>query len=170
MELVYIPDLLNAYGQKRKWDVQDHLDGLESLTPVNGQLQVVHNGNFLEVQAIAETIVTLTCDRCLRQYNHRLEVSVAELIWLQEPVVLDEQDDELEVEVAMDDLVETLSPKGHFSPVEWLYEQMCLALPQRQLCDADCPGITVEDYNQEPQQTFDQRWASLQALKENLPN
>ena len=170
METIYIPNLLSAPEQKHEWDVQEHLDGLESLTPVSGGLQVVHNGNFLAVKAIAETIVTLTCDRCLCQYNHRLQVNASELIWLQASVELDEQDEELEIEVPMDDLVETLDPKGHFNPGEWLYQQLCLALPQRQLCDADCAGIAIDSEKQESSQPIDQRWASLQSLKENLSN
>ena len=170
METIYIPNLLHAPEQKHEYDVQEHLEGLESLTPVSGRVQIVHNGNFLEVKAIAETIVTLACDRCLCQYNHRLQVNASELIWLQESVELDDSDEELEVEVAMDDLVETLSPKGTFSPGEWLYEQLCLAIPQRQLCDTDCPGIAVEASSSDTLQPIDNRWASLQALKENLSN
>lgn len=170
METIYIPDLLSAPAQTREYDIQDHLEGLDSLTPVSGQLQVVHNGNFLAVKAIAETIINLTCDRCLCQYNHRLQVNGSELIWLQETVELNEQDEDLAVEVAMDDLVEALSPKGHFNPGEWLYEQLCLAIPQRQLCDEACPGIAIDSNKNELLQPIDQRWASLQALKENLSN
>ncbi|WP_353772005.1 DUF177 domain-containing protein [Okeania sp. SIO2G5] len=133
-------------------------------------MQVVHNGNFLAVKAIAETIVTLACDRCLCQYNHRLQVNASELIWLQALIEPDEQDEGLEVEVPMDDLVETLDPKGYFNPGEWLYEQLCLALPQRQLCDAECSGIAIDSKAQDASPLIDQRWASLQSLKENLPN
>lgn len=170
MESVYIPNLLNASGRQQTYDVQEHLHGLSTLTPVNGRVQVTHNGNFLEVKAIAETIVTLICDRCLQQYNHRLQIDLSELIWLEEPVEVDEEG--VEIEVAMDDLVETLPPKGYFHPDEWLYEQLCLALPQRQLCDVDCSGIVVKstDRSSDLLQPVDQRWASLQVLKENLLN
>ncbi|MGK7889501.1 MAG: DUF177 domain-containing protein [Leptolyngbyaceae cyanobacterium] len=170
MESIYIPNLLNAPEHQQTYEVQEHLDHLSTLTPVNGRVQVIHNGNFLEVRAIAETIVTLTCDRCLQQYNHRLQLDLSELIWLEEPSEVDEEG--VEIEVPMDDLVETLPPRGYFHPSEWLYEQLCLALPQRQLCDADCSGIAVESTNAAPDtlQPIDQRWASLQVLKENLLN
>ena len=171
MEPVYIPNLIHMSGRQQRYDIQEHLEGLDTLTPVNGKVSVAHHGNFLEVIAKAETIVTLSCDRCLQQYNHRLEVDVSELIWLEEAADLDEDESDAEVEVAMDDLVETLSPKGHFHPGEWLYEQLCLAIPQRQLCDSACPGIAIEDEASEPAlQPIDQRWASLQAFKENLLN
>lgn len=173
MEIIYIPNLIHAPDQTYECDIQERLEGLDSLTPVTGKVQVVHNGNFLGVKAIAETIVTLTCDRCLCQYNHRLQINASELIWLQEDIIPSESpEEEIEVEVTMDDLVETLPPKGNFNPGAWLYEQLCLAIPQRQLCDTDCPGIAVEtkDVKEESLQPVDQRWAALQALKNNLPN
>jgi len=38
-----------------------------------------------------------------------------------------------------------LSPGGYFSPGDWVYEHMCLELPHKQLCDAQCPGISLND-------------------------
>ena len=169
MDTYYIPNLINAPERKQEFNIQEHLDGLDTLTPVNGHIRITHNGNFLDVAAAAETIVTLTCDRCLCQYNHRLQVNLSELIWLEERIEGEEPDsDEVEIEVAMDDLVETLSPKGHFKPDAWLYEQLCLAMPQRQLCDVDCPGIDLDSSNTDSAAPVDQRWASLKSLKENL--
>ena len=49
----------------------------------------------------------------------------------------------------------------------WLYEQMCLEIPQRQLCDANCPGIQTTSSNSH--QLLDSRWASLEALKNQFP-
>jgi uncharacterized protein len=45
---------------------------------------------------------------------------------------------------------------------------LCLALPQRQLCDADCPGIELPKPN--PEDLVDRRWAALQSLKGQLPD
>ncbi|MHC5718938.1 MAG: YceD family protein, partial [Nostoc sp.] len=69
-------------------------------------------------------------------------------------------------------LLETLPPDGYFYPNEWLYEQMSLAVPQRQLCDRNCPGIPVSstvDSSDSPETPVDNRWASLEALKKQLP-
>jgi uncharacterized protein len=115
-----------------------------------------------------ETIVTLTCHRCLQNYNYRVQLAPQEFIWLQatpEPASLPP-----EQEVGLDDLVETLPPDGHFYPQTWLYEQICLALPQRQICDPDCSGIEIKaqsgDGPQEP--TLDSRWAVLNQLQHQL--
>jgi uncharacterized protein len=167
MDAIYIPQLIHFPDQTLSIAVSDYLPNFDTLTPVQGQIHVTHRGNYLEISAGAETIVTLTCDRCLQQYNHRLAVDKSELIWLEEPVQEPEVEG-VEREILFDELVETLSPHGHFYPGEWLYEQLCLEIPQRQLCDRQCPGIEVQ-----PQYSFpsiDSRWASLEALKGELSN
>ena len=167
MDAIYIPQLLQAPEKKQEFEFKKFLPGLESLTPVRGRIRIQHKGNYLEVSATAETIMTLSCDRCLQQYNHRLAVDTSEIIWLNET---SKQEDFLpiEQEVATEDLVETLPYQGHFYPSEWLYEQVCLAIPQRKLCDNQCPGILPS--NNLSDQLVDSRWASLEALKKQFPS
>ncbi|MBT9314280.1 YceD family protein [Leptothoe spongobia] len=168
MQRIYIPHLVKDPGQTRKIEVNDYLKDLETLTPVKGLIQIQHRGNFLEVSAQAETITTLTCHRCLQNYNFRIQVDTSEFIWLQEP---QPQDYAEEVEVGLDELFETLPPQGHFEPAKWLYEQLCLAIPQRQLCDAACEGIVnplASDADNNTSASTDQRWAALSALKQQL--
>lgn len=167
MDAIFIPQLTKAPERTEEVQVKEFLPGLETLTPVRGRVRVQHHGNYLDVSVQAEAIITCTCNRCLQQYNHRLVVNAQEIIWLDE-AANQEQDLPLEREVAMEDLVETLSPNGHFYPSEWLYEQMCLALPQRQLCDLNCPGI-LNSANKNAEKPVDNRWAGLEALKKQLP-
>ena len=168
MDAIYIPQLTKAPQQTEVIDFSEAIPGLETLTPVQGQLRVTHQGNYLEVSANAETIVTLMCHRCLQQYNYRLSIAPSELISLNEasdlaePLLLDQ-------DIDPDDLVETLPPKGYFEPATWLYEQLCLELPQRQLCDQSCTGIELPNAN-EPASSVDRRWASLESLKKQLRN
>ncbi|MEG4146384.1 YceD family protein [Microcoleus sp. Pol12B5] len=170
METIYIPHLLTKSERKEVIDFEEFIPDLETLTPVRGRLQVTHQGNYLEVKAKAETIVTLTCHRCLKQYNHRLTLNSSELIWLEETANQTDSSS-AEIEVALEDLVENLSPGGYFSPGDWVYEQMCLELPHKQICDTECPGISLtDDANTESSETVsDSRWASLEALKRQLP-
>ena len=165
MQRIYIPHLTKDPGKTRTIEVNDYLTDLDTLTPVKGRIQVQHRGNFLEVSAQAEAIITLNCHRCLQNYNARVQVDTSEFIWLQDPQPEDYAE---EVEVSFDDLVETLPPQGHFEPVKWLYEQFCLAVPQRQLCDQACEGIVNPLTSDEPSIETDQRWAALSALKQQL--
>lgn len=170
MDRVYIPHLLQRAEKALAVDLETHLADLETLTPVRGELTVAHQGTYLEVKARADTIVTLTCDRCLQAYNHRVAVAAQELIWLEhepDPATLP-----LEREVSVDDLFETLPPNGYFYPETWIYEQICLALPQPQICDEDCPGIETRQQGSAAREPVDHRWAALTQLQQqlNLPD
>lgn len=172
MEPIFLPALARAPQQTEVIPVKTEFAELETLTAVQGQMTVVHHGNYLQVDGTAETIVTLTCDRCLQQYNHRLEVQASELIWLQEATAEDALSGVITAEDLEDpDLIETLPPNGYFQPEDWLYQQLCLELPQRQLCDTQCPGIPIAATTQAtPPSIKDQRWAALANLKQQLSN
>ncbi|MDY6782727.1 MAG: YceD family protein [Cyanobacteriota bacterium] len=164
MDAISIPQLLRFPQRTETVEFQEFIPDLETLTPVRGQLSVAHHKTYLEIEVKAETIVTLCCDRCLQHYNHRLLLQTSELIWLEDS---DPNSSLLlEREVALEDLSETLSPYGYFQPDAWLYEQLCLALPVKQLCGTECSGISSEDSSNEPD--IDRRWASLEVLKERL--
>ncbi|MBD2006568.1 MULTISPECIES: YceD family protein [Cyanophyceae] len=167
MKTVYIPGLTKAPERTEVIEIDEFLPELETLTPVRGQIKVTHQGNYLEVSAVAEAITTLTCHRCLQQYNHRLALNTSEMIWLDEAA---EKPDSgpLERETPLEDLVEMLSPYGDFHPDVWLYEQLCLAIPPRNLCDKNCSGIQAGDKNAS-EMASDRRWEALEALKRQLP-
>lgn len=166
METLYIPQLLKALNHTIEIPLEETIAEINTLTPIRGSMTVRHGGTFLEVKIDAETITTLTCDRCLKQYNHRLILKTSELIWL------DKNADEfeelpLEREVHVDDLSESLPIDGHFDPHKWLYEQICLSLPTRQICGENCQGAPKIKQEEKPT-IIDSRWASLEALKNKL--
>ncbi len=166
MQAIYIPHLLNAANRTRSLQFETTFDNLATLTPVRAEVSVRHGTTFIEVQGSASTIVTLTCDRCLQQYNHRVTLEAQEIIWLDEAAGAS-QDLPLEQEVNVEDLVESLSPRGYFDPETWIYEQICLQLPQRQICDQSCQGLQVEVSEANPS-VVDGRWSALEVLKQQL--
>lgn len=165
MDTIYIPRLLKAPERTENLILEDFIPGLDTLTPLRGQMKIRHGGNFLEVAVHAETIITLTCDRCLQQYNHRLTLDTSELIWLAKKAELPASLPQ-EREISWDDLSETLSPDGYFDVARWLFEQLSLALPLRQLCSNQCqqPIKPVPD----SELAIDSRWAALASLKKRL--
>lgn len=165
MEAIYIPQLLKAPERKEEIKIQEPISGLDSLTPVKGVMSIRHGGNFLEVIAQAETIVTLKCDRCLQNYNHRLSINTSEIIWLEEEKIRSDRFLS-EKEISLEDLSETLPQNGYFQPSVWLYEQLSLAMPMSHICGQDCQGIDTSMEITKPQ--IDSRWSSLAALKEQL--
>lgn len=163
MRAIHIPQLLSAPNKTISLDVAEHLPNLETLTPVKGEMSITHQGTYLEVKGKASAIMTLECDRCLQSYNTRVQVDTSEMVWLEEPT----SEAALEKEVDLEDLIESIPPQGNFKPDSWLYEQMCLAIPQKKICRPDCEGIAfnnpvgVDD-------SIDHRWAALSSLKQQL--
>jgi uncharacterized protein len=167
MDTIYIPNLLTAPQRSMGFEFEEVFPNLETLTPVRGYFRITYKTTFLDVMAKADTIVTLTCHRCLQQYNHRLSVENSEIIWLS-VLASGNNSDNLYEEVALEDLVESVSPQGYFDPQDWIYQQLCLALPLRQICGGDCqpPQATKPHKNDE---IVDQRWAALKDLKQQFP-
>ncbi|MGD1804181.1 YceD family protein [Dapis sp. BLCC M126] len=166
MELISIPSLLKKTDRTESIKFEEFILDLETLTPVRGYLQVTHHGNYLEVKGKSETIITLTCDRCLKQYNYKLVINPKELIWLNQ-VTTEKELFHIEAENSVEHLVETLPPNGDFNPREWVYEQVCLAVPPRKLCDNNCQGIKLSKMNTSSS-VLDSRWAALEAIKRQL--
>ncbi|OKH19397.1 YceD family protein [[Limnothrix rosea] IAM M-220] len=165
MEPIFIPRLLKAPQQQEVLQVDENLTDLETLTPVRGAMTVAHRQTYLEVSGKAAAIVTLVCDRCLQNYNTRLQVETTELIWLQRPH--EAKDLPSEREVSLDDLEESVDPHGYFNPETWLYEQFCLEMPLRKVCDPEhCQGADTTESDKEP--PVDARWAKLADLKQQL--
>ena len=156
---------LRALAAPRTWPVDGQLNALKSLTPVRGELTPEHRGNVLSVEGELSTIVTLTCDRCLGQFNQQLSCQPSELIWLGDTPPSDEQLQESEEIAEMEGLVECLDPRGRFDPEQWVFEQLNLQLPVVNHCGSHCPGPPLPkeagdaSANSAP---IDPRWQALQ--------
>ena len=164
MEKLYIPQIARAVDATESFDFKEFIEGLETLTPVQGVISVRHVGSFLEVSSKASTIMTLTCDRTLVQFNYRLAINNSERICLAEPLPESEYPREREIEA--DDLVESISPSGYFDPAAWLYEQLILAIPYPKIAP-DAPALEITDTNSldGSTATIDKRWEILNSLK-----
>jgi uncharacterized protein len=165
MEKLLIPQIARSVEATESFEFKEFIEGLETLTPVQGFINVRHAGSFIEVKSKASTIITLTCDRTLVQFNYRLAIDTSEMILLAEPLSESEYQKEREVETI--DLVESLSPSGYFDPAAWLYEQLILAIPYPKIAP-DAPKLdhlTDTNYNPNPEDSVDKRWAILSSLQ-----
>jgi uncharacterized protein len=170
MEPIYIPHLSQRQDRTLEIIVDAPIADFETLTPVRGKIIVKHGGTFLDVSARVETIITLKCDRCLQQYNHRLVVEPQEIIWLDADASEESDRRGMEIHTEIEELVDSLPPDGHFDPNVWLYEQLCLSLPIRQLCNLDCQTAAPEfvSIESETPVKLDSRWGILEVLKNQL--
>ena len=165
---VSIPRLTKLPASQETIEFKEIFPDLQTLTPVNAKVQVTHKGNYLEVIGQADGIITLTCDRCLTQYNHRLSIDTTELVWFNEGGGLTEMDElPIDKDLDLENMVETVPEDGDFDVSNWVYEQLALDFPYKKLCDVDCSGIQIHEENKQPE--GDRRWAGLEALKGQLP-
>ncbi|BBA79636.1 hypothetical protein RGRSB_1160 [cyanobacterium endosymbiont of Rhopalodia gibberula] len=164
MQSLYIPHLLQRTERTQTILIDDFIPGLDTLMPFRGTLSIRHGGTFLDIKVKGETIITLICDRCVQQYNHRIVVDTSEIVWLDKNLSL--PDIPQETSLSGEDLSESLSPDGHLNSETWLYEQLSLAMPLRQLCGKNCQQ-PISDCSQNPS-PIDNRWASLECLKQKL--
>ncbi|MGK7944396.1 MAG: DUF177 domain-containing protein [Microcystaceae cyanobacterium] len=164
MEAIYIPRLLKAPKHTEIIQIQDFITGIDTLSPVKGSLSIAHRRTYLEVTVQAKAILTLSCDRCLQQYNHRLTLDTSELLWLDKNVPEDETSIG-DKELSEDNLEESLASDGYFDVYNWLYEQLSLAMPLRQLCGRDCQPPAI---SQPTDSLKDSRWSVLETLKNQL--
>jgi uncharacterized protein len=150
----------------RHWLINQPITGLDSLTPVRGQLHATHRGTVLEVEGEVDTIVTLCCDRCLQHFNHPLRAKSQELLWIGEPATstATATSDPVALEGEGDDggLMEQLDPRGSFDPEHWIFEQLNLQLPIVNHCGSDCPGPATWTSDSSD---IDPRWQALQGLR-----
>jgi uncharacterized protein len=165
MNAISILNLAQKPDRTETIEFKEIFEELPTLMPVTGVVTVEHRNNFLDVRVQAQTIVTLACDRCLQQYNQRLNVDNQEIIWLKDT---DLDLDNLPLDVDLEDpdeMVESLPEDGWFEVKTWVYEQVCLELPARKLCDENCAGIVVV----QPDLGVDRRWKGLEVLRGKLP-
>jgi uncharacterized protein len=161
MEKLYIPQIAKSVEATEEFEFKEFIEGLETLTPVQGFIRVHHVGSFLEVRAKASTIMTLTCDRTLVQFNYRLAIDTSEMICLAEPLPESEYPKEREIETT--DLVESISPNGYFDPNAWLYEHLILAVPYPKIAP-DAPALELTEINPNMAVSVDKRWSILGSL------
>jgi uncharacterized protein len=163
---------LSGLAEGRRWELDQHLAQLQSLTPVRGHVQAIHHGTVLEVEGEARTIVTLCCDRCLQHFNQPLSAKNHELLWLGEQARQQGLESSLieagetVLNLDPDALSESLDPLGMFDPAHWIFEQLSLQLPAVNRCGSSCPGPASWG---SADSGIDPRWAALRALQERDP-
>ncbi len=157
---IRLEDLQKAPQRTQTLDFKQFFPGFESLIPVEGGARVSHRGHFLEAEGWANTIITLTCHRCLQQFNHRLQIHFDEILMIE---AISEADLPQEMEIEPEDLSERIAPWDAFDVQDWIYQHLHLQLPSRLACQEDCPGMGVTA-TEAP--LPDPRWAALRSLQQ----
>lgn len=164
MKKIYIPYLLQVPQKTQTIILDDFITELITLTPFRGLITIRHGGTFLEINLKGETIINLTCDRCLQQYNHRIKLKVFENIWLSKSWNSDQKFIQ-EKDLILEDFSETLPSEGYFNSKIWIYEQLSLSVPLRKLCSNNCQTPVILD--QEISTSVNNCWKGLENFQKN---
>ena len=95
--------------------------------PLQVSGQVVNRADVLWLTGEAETVLSLTCDRCWKNYEQPWKMAVFFL--LAEELQEDEQDDIL------------LLTDGKINLSELFREEIILNMPAKNLCEENCKGL-----------------------------
>lgn len=128
---IKVNDILNhSVGQETKFNIANEAVELEALDlskGLDGMVSIVRLEDSLLVKAQVETAVSLECHRCLRAFQYPVRVSLSgefsfkptEEQWL----------------IAKDYTID-LAPL--------VQQEIVLAIPLKQLCEPDCPGLCLD--------------------------
>ncbi len=154
-------DIVQAPNHIVVVELEQPITDFPSLVPVQATVTVAHRTTFLEARGTAATIVTLTCQRCLRHYNYRHQIDFEEILWIDANAEAEPES----FDISPDDLTERIAPNGIFDVEDWVYQHLWLLMPQKQVCEADCPGILPTNTEET---ALDSRWATLKNLQDHL--
>jgi uncharacterized protein len=152
---------------------KEEIPGLEAVKPVVGDLTVFVSATGMRLVGQVQTLMKLTCDRCLRPYFQNLLVELDERFVLSN---FEEGQAPPQRELNRDDFVEVLSPDGTLDITDVVYQAVTLSMPSSCLCSPECPGPPlappVDDTGSlaarkavvEPANVIDPRWKNLKSL------
>lgn len=114
----------------------------EFIAPLKTRLRAVHIRDMIEVEGQVETVIRLSCSRCLESYDTSLEAPFALTYTRELPEIGSESDEE--VEISAEEMGLILFEGEEIDLREAVREQILMALPLRPLCRDECRGLCLQ--------------------------
>ncbi len=160
---ISISELKLLPKQKLNITFKESLEDIDAVKPVIGDLILAYSGSGLHLSGTVQTLLKLSCHRCLQPYFQSLIVDIDERFAVQSDIYKPGQK---ERELNKDDFVEYLSDKGELDISDVVYQAVTLATPTSCLCSGECPGPA---YNLASAEATEQN-ADLLASSNNSPD
>jgi uncharacterized protein len=175
-------DELRALPQPRlAIDFHESLEGTQAVKPVVGDIVVTASSTGMKLTGKVQTLLKLSCDRCLRPYFQPIVVDIDEKFVVDS---LSEWDGvgkapQRERELNKRDFFETLPPDNTLDISDVVYQAVTLATPTVCLCGAECPGPAMPTKSgkkatlnqgkdaRKAENKIDPRWENLKSLFPN---
>jgi uncharacterized metal-binding protein YceD (DUF177 family) len=114
-----------------------------AVKPVVGELTVAAGATGMRLAGRVQTLLKLTCDRCLRPYFQSITVDIDERFVIDQLQLEGKavpRDREL---IRAEDWAETLPPDNVLDISDVVYQAVTLATPNSCSCGSDCPGPPI---------------------------
>lgn len=112
------------------------VEELDVASPVALDLHLTNTGEIVLVQGTLQGEVHLICSRCGKPFQALLQAEVEE----EYRRGLPELTDEAEKELTEEDFIFAIDEDNTLDLTELVRQNLILALPEKPLCAADCPG------------------------------
>jgi uncharacterized protein len=172
---INVAQLLRApIGSVRDYDIDQVMDvtGDGVNRPVQGRVRLVRTNRSILVKGTVNTVVELSCSRCLGRFEYPLKLNIEEEYFPTADV-----NTGAAVPVPDEPGSFTIDENHILDLTEALRQYALLAVPMKPLCAEDCAGLCPacgQNLNQGPcgcpSETTDPRWAELSKLKKEKGN
>ena len=103
---------------------------------ISADLQLKSLGQFIEITGKAQGNLKLICDRCLNEYEYKLNINIEETFAKQS--LQDEYSQEFELQRGQ--FIIDLNGEKEIDIYDLLYQSVILNLPNKKVCGINCKG------------------------------
>ncbi len=166
---ISLDELRTLPQHKLECQFKEDIAGLQAVKPVLGEITLWLTGSGVRFIGHVQTLLKLSCHRCLRPYFQALSVDIDER-FVQQVAEEPPRDREL---LLQRDFVEPIPDDGIIDISDVVYQSLTLATPVYCLCGAECPGPPKTTENDEAnslakdkkgETIVDPRWKNLKTL------
>lgn len=174
---ISIDELRGLPQQKLNLNFRENIEELPAVKPVLADLVLSATSTGIKVSGTVQTLLKLTCDRCLSPYFLNISIPLDDFFVEHRDCDLDALSrSPRERELTAQDFVEELSDEGVLDITDLVYQAVTLATPVSCLCGDDCPGpafphgepesgsLATSKESQNHQDRIDPRWKNLKTL------
>lgn len=173
---ISIDELRSLPQQRVNLSFKESIADLDTVKPVLGDLTLFAQPSGIRLFGQVQTLLKLTCHRCLGPYFLNLSVPLEECFLEERPVSDPSIHQPKERELTAADFVEYLPEDGILDITDIVYQAVTLAIPATSLCGEECPGpafpspaggnssLVIDKEVETTTDRIDPRWKNLKSL------
>ena len=153
-------------GSTRQYEIDETIDIDGGSCEIQGKIKLVRTDRGILVKGTLQTVIEVTCGRCLSFFNCPLALNIEEEYFPTTDVVSG-----VSLPLPEEPSYFTIDEYYVLDLTEAIRQYMMLAIPMKPLCREDCAGICLacgHNLNQGPcgclPQEADSRWSELNRL------